>query len=138
MRIEVVDATGLPVPRGGTGRVRVRSPLAAHPGTVVTADLGYLDARGRLHLRGRDDGTVSCGGEIVHLTRVAAVLRTLLGVAAATVFPVDDPRFGHRVEAEVTLVDGAPHLGPEQVEAMRTAVRDRRGPHTVPRRVRLG
>jgi acyl-CoA synthetase (AMP-forming)/AMP-acid ligase II len=90
--IDLVDA------QDGVGRVRVRSPsvaAAALPaadselgdGTFLTADLGHLDANGRLHLVGRAADFVKIGARKVHTAEVERVIRDVPGVRDVVVFP---------------------------------------------------
>ncbi len=68
-----------------------------------TADLGELDAEGRLVVRGRADDMVISGGENVHPESVERVLRAQLGVRDALVFGVPDARLGQVVAALLVI-----------------------------------
>eukprot|EP00897_Mesotaenium_endlicherianum_P002608 jgi/Mesen1/2375/ME000156S01519 len=81
-----------------------RRVLDAH-GWLRTGDLGWIDAHGRLWLRGRRKDMVKSGGENVHASEVEGMLQTHPGVSAAAVVGLPDARLGERVAALVVLSD---------------------------------
>jgi len=110
------DGSGRPLPGvdlrvGDDGRIRVRGPmlmdryLPPQPtpidgdGWLTTADCGYVDDDGNLHVTGRADDTIVSGGENVDPREVEVALEGLPGVRAACVFGVADPVWGQVVAA---------------------------------------
>ncbi len=122
------DGSGSPLPGvqlhlGDDGRIRVRGPmlmdryLPPHPtpidrdGWLTTADRGYVDDAGNLHVTGRADDTIVSGGENVDPREVEVVLEGMPGVRAACVFGVADPVWGQVVAAAlVPERDAEPHI----------------------------
>ena len=72
-----------------------------------TGDLGYLDASGRLVVRGRADDVINTGGYKVVPGEVAAALSTCPGVSDVAVVGQPDPEWGERVIAVVVPADPA-------------------------------
>ncbi len=104
------------------GRVRLRGPVlltgyrTAHAPLVVptdaegwltTGDVGRWLDDGRLEVVGRADDVIISGGENVPAEAVAAALRTLPGLADATVVGRPDPEWGAVVTAVVVPTDPA-------------------------------
>ncbi|MEU9716872.1 SDR family NAD(P)-dependent oxidoreductase [Streptomyces sp. NPDC047976] len=98
--LRVVDpATGLDVPRGDEGEIRVDSPslmlgyhrapeateAAFHEGWYRTGDLGRLDADGFLTITGRLKELIIRGGENIHPAEIEDVIRAGEGIADAAV-----------------------------------------------------
>jgi O-succinylbenzoic acid--CoA ligase len=67
--------------------------------TFQTADLGQLDARGRLKVLGRRDAVIISGGEKINPLEVEAVLHATGEFADVAVIGVADPEWGERVVA---------------------------------------
>lgn len=97
--IELLD-----VDAEGAGRVRVRSASAAsgylpeegedgdtvlERGTFLTADVGRLDDRGRLHLLGRVGDVINVAGRKVYPAEVERVIRRIEGVREVAVVAVE-------------------------------------------------
>lgn len=74
-------------------------------GWFATADLGEIDASGRLRVTGRSDDVVISGGVNVSLPAVTAALRELDGVRDAVALGVPDDEWGARVVAFVVPSD---------------------------------
>jgi O-succinylbenzoic acid--CoA ligase len=129
----VDDAIGVPLPgvsitagrHDAPSRVVIRGPMCR--GSVTTADLGHVDARGWLHLAGRADDVIITGGENVHPLAVEDVVAEAPGVADACVVGVDDPRWGQRIVAMVVAEAGA------SLEPVIAYARSRLAPHQLPR-----
>jgi len=116
-----------PLPSGATGRIWFRSaacmrgygfppdvePPARHAGWFSTADLGALDASGRLTVVGRlDDRFKTAAGRLVDPDAIADALRRHPGVREVAVFPLDSARgilIGALVEGEPSVEAGALH-----------------------------
>jgi O-succinylbenzoic acid--CoA ligase len=97
-----------------------------------TGDLGYLDASGRLTVRGRSDGLINTGGYKVVPGEVAAALQDCPGVRDAAVLGQPDPEWGERVIAVVVPADPA---NPPTLELLRLHVRERLPRYAAPSRV---
>ncbi|MEJ2576399.1 MAG: AMP-binding protein, partial [Gammaproteobacteria bacterium] len=111
VRVEIVDDAGRPT--SGIGRIRITGPtvMAGYlnpgwsPGEGLvaggfnTSDLGYLDGRGHLHVRGRADEVIVSGGENVMPDQVEALLLGCAEVTDVGVLGVPDAVWGQRVAA---------------------------------------
>ena len=127
------------------GEVQVRGPTVcsglvpapAHPspftpdGWLRTGDLGWVDAAGRVEVRGRRDTVIVTGGEKVAPEEVEAALLAVPGVREALVFGIEDPVWGSLVAAAVVPVAGA-SLEPA---ALQEGVRGLLAPYKLPRRL---
>jgi acyl-CoA synthetase (AMP-forming)/AMP-acid ligase II len=135
-------------PVDGRGRVLARSPMLMRgywnlpeatrrafdaEGFLLTPDYGRLASDGTLHLLGRIDDVINCGGEKVSPDEVEEVLRTHPHVAAAAVVAAPDPAgiLGEIVRAVVVLRAGA-MLAAEELQRHAAASLE---PHKVPRLV---
>lgn len=128
--------------RAADGLLRVRTPFTA--GRELVTDRGTVDARGRVRVLGRADGSIASGGMIHQPAEVVRLLRAQRGVDTVRLRVVEDARLGARTVAEVTL---DPSLSPEDAAALqadalspaalRALVRDRLGAAAVPREVRF-
>ena len=116
------------VESGDTGLVAIHGPNlfsgywpdgAGGPGAdgwFRTADVGFLDADGDLHLVDRASDLVVVSGFTVYPREVEQVLGELPGVAEAAVVGVPDERSGQAVRAVLVLTPGA-ELSEQQVRA---------------------
>jgi len=123
-RVGILDEDGEPVPPGVVGQICVGNDMLFEGYTgggtnrryddlMVTGDVGYLDADGRLFVSGRDDDMIISGGENVFPRPVEELLLTLPEVADAAVIGVADREFGQRFAAYVV-----PHRGAVLTAAM--------------------
>ncbi|WP_028712889.1 AMP-binding protein [Paracoccus sp. J55] len=124
------------------GRIGVASPYLcegyAEPdlpppprrgGYLFTGDIGRLDARGSLFLRGRESRMVTVADQNLFLEDVEAALAAA-GAGLCAALAVPDARRGHAV---VAVVEGAED---EALAArLRRACRDGLGDHAAPRRI---
>jgi len=115
--IQVVGDDGVALAAGETGSIRLRVPwmpdaYAGNPqasaqrfrdGWFYPGDAGYLDAAGRLFVRGRSDGTINFGGVKVVPEEVEAVLIRHPGILDAVVTGVSDALAGEIPVAFVVL-----------------------------------
>lgn len=99
-------------------------------GEFVTADLGRMEADGRLTVLGRADDMINTGGEKVAPAEVAAVLETCPGVAEAAVIGQPDPEWGQRVTAVVVPADPA---APPALAVLRARVGEEIAAYAAPR-----
>ncbi|HEU5473810.1 MAG TPA: AMP-binding protein [Actinophytocola sp.] len=117
-RVGILDATGRPVPPGVVGRICVGNDMLfegytngttgeVHDQMMVTGDIGYLDADGRLFVSGRDDDMIVSGGENVFPRPLEELLLTLPGVLDVAVVGVPDREFGERFAAYIALRPGS-------------------------------
>jgi acyl-CoA synthetase (AMP-forming)/AMP-acid ligase II/uncharacterized protein YndB with AHSA1/START domain len=115
-RVGILDERGHPVPPGVVGRICVGNDMLFEGYTngttnevydrmMVTGDVGYLDADGRLFVAGRDDDMIVSGGENVFPRPLEELLLTLPGVLDAAVVGVPDPEFGQRFAAYIAVRD---------------------------------
>ncbi|MBG6092742.1 AMP-binding protein [Actinomadura viridis] len=141
-RVAILDERGEPVPAGTTGRIFAANelPFAGYTGgetketrdgMLSLGDLGHLDARGRLFVRGRDDDMIVSGGENVHAGAVEEAIALLPQVREVAVTGAPDPDFGQRPVAFVVVRPG----GELDADAVRAHVRDRMARYAVPRDV---
>jgi acyl-CoA synthetase (AMP-forming)/AMP-acid ligase II len=104
-----IASDGLPLATGEVGGVEVRSPATMRgywndpdataavldpEGWVRTGDLGFLDAGGYLHLRGRQSEMFIRGGYNVYPGEIEDLLATHPKVARAAILGVPDATFG--------------------------------------------
>jgi len=108
-------------------------PAVDAAGWLRTADLGRLDASGRLVVEGRRDDVVVTGGEKVWPEPVESCIRSLDGVVDVAVAGLPDDEWGQRV---VAWIVAAPGVVPT-LEDVRAAVREALPPWQAPREVRL-
>ncbi len=144
MQIKVLDADGLDLPPGRTGRIFVGSPLLFDgytgggakqviDGLMSTGDVGHFDGDGRLFIDGRDDDMIVSGGENVFPQEVEELLTAHGDVDDAAVFGVPDDEFGQRLSALVVPVSGAS----ASEEQLKSFVRERLARYKVPREIRF-
>lgn len=113
----IMGSDGTIQPAGETGEIVVRGPMimsgyldlpektaeAIVDGWLHTGDLGYMDENGYLFLRGRSRDVIITGGFNVYPNDVEEVLNQHPDVLSATVFGVDDPKWGEAVHAAIQL-----------------------------------
>ncbi|WP_232851532.1 AMP-binding protein [Nocardia acididurans] len=138
--IAIVGESGTVVPVGATGRVFVGNGMLfdgylnaadprRHEGLMDTGDLGYLDADGRLFVRGRGDEMIISGGEKVFPLAVEDALARLPHIREVAVIGVPDRDFGQRLAAFVV-----PRAGVDlDAELLRRYIRSRLSRFAVPR-----
>lgn len=76
-------------------------------GWYHTKDVGYLDERGYLYLRGRKDSLIISGGENIYPEEVSNVILKMPQVSEVAVYGVPDERWGEHVKASVVRMPGA-------------------------------
>ena len=118
--VGIMDANGAMRPPGEIGEIVVAGPLLMSgyldrpaetartmvDGWLHTGDLGLLDARGYLFIRGRLREVINSGGFKVYPGDVEASLARHPAVAECAVFGVDDPKWGEAVNAAVVVRPG--------------------------------
>ncbi len=76
-------------------------------GWLHTGDLGYVDSRGYLHLRGRSREVIITGGFNVYPVDVEDELSKHPAVHEAAVFGIDDEKWGEAVHTAIQLKPGS-------------------------------
>ena len=139
--LAIVDAAGIAVPEGTSGRIFVGGAMKFDGYTngddkerlgnlVSTGDVGYL-RNGLLFVEGRDDDMIVSGGENVFPSEVEELLHAHPAIADAVVVGAADDEFGQVLAAFVVRQDGA-ELTAQQVK---DHVRGELARHKVPRHV---
>ena len=119
--VGIMAPTGELLPNGETGEIVVRGPLVMNgyldrpemtaqtiiDGWLHTGDLGMIDERGYVYIRGRLRELINTGGFKVFPGDVEAVLAKHPAVAECSVFGVPDEKWGEAVYAAVRVADGA-------------------------------
>jgi len=119
--VGIMAPTGELVPNGDTGEIVVRGPLVMNgyldrpemtnqtivDGWLHTGDLGMIDQRGYVFIRGRLRELINTGGFKVFPGDVEASLAKHPAVAECSVFGVPDEKWGEAVHAAVRVADGA-------------------------------
>jgi acyl-CoA synthetase (AMP-forming)/AMP-acid ligase II len=74
-------------------------------GWFMTGDIGMLDERGRLYLRGRERDEINKGGAKIYPADVDAVVERFAQAKDVCTFALDDPTYGQNVGMAVVLDD---------------------------------
>ena len=145
-RLRIVDDHGNAVPNGTVGRIFVGNELQFEgytgdvpgkqviDGLMATGDVGYLDAKGRLFVSGRDDDMIVSGGENVFPKEVEDLLAGRDDIREVAVIGVDDEDFGQRLVAFIVPVDP---VDPPQEAALKAYVKQHLANFSVPRDVHV-
>jgi acyl-CoA synthetase (AMP-forming)/AMP-acid ligase II/NAD(P)-dependent dehydrogenase (short-subunit alcohol dehydrogenase family) len=142
VKIRILDAEGLELPQGKTGRIFVGNPMLFDgytgggtkemiDGLMSTGDVGHFDEDGRLFVDGRDDDMILSGGENVFPQEVEELIAGHDAVADAAVFGISDADFGQRLAAFVVLKPAASVTA----EALQAFVREHLARYKVPREI---
>ena len=91
---------------------------ALRDGLYHSGDLGLLDARGTLFIRGRRSELILRGGANVYPAEVERAIQEIPGVAGCAVLGIADRRLGQRVVAAVEPAPGANLRGEEILAAL--------------------
>ena len=102
-------------------------------GWLRTGDVGYLDERGYLFIKGRSKDVVITGGFNVYPSDVEDALAQHGDVAESVVFGIPDAHWGERVEAAVELKQGRQATA----EALREHVRAALGAVCTPKAIHI-
>lgn len=77
-------------------------------GWFLTGDLGFIDDRGYLYLRGRIRDEINRGGAKVYPADIEAVAEQFPGVNDLCCFPVEDPHYGQNIGLALVMDDRSP------------------------------
>lgn len=88
--------------KGYLGRDDLTDKVVAG-GWFVTGDIGMLDTRGRLYLRGREREEINKGGAKLFPSDVDAVVERFDGVGDVCTFAYPDPLYGENVGIAIVL-----------------------------------
>ena len=119
--VAIMDPAGQLLGTREVGDIVVRGPLVMDgyldrpdltaatiiDGWLHTGDLGLLDERGYLYIRGRLREVINSGGFKIYPGDVEVVLARHPAVAECCVFGVDDPKWGEAVHAAVRRAPNA-------------------------------
>ena len=139
-QVKVLDANGVPVAAGQSGRIFVGSGMTFEgytggggkqviAGLMSTGDIGHIDHSQRLFIEGRDDEMIVSGGENVFPGEVEELLKHHDSITDAAVVGVEDDEMGQRLAAFVVREPGS-SLSDQEV---RDYVRRRLARFKVPR-----
>ena len=135
-KVEVLSDEGKPVPRGEKGNIVIRLPLppgclptlwgdpegfrqsylSAYDGYYHTADGGYIDDEGYVHIMGRTDDVINVAGHRLSTGEMEELIGSHPAVAECAVVGIDDQLKGQLPIGLVVLKDGA-DAEPQDVEA---------------------
>ncbi len=97
----------------------VRVPL---PRPLRTRDVGWIDAAGRLHVRGRLDAMFISGGKNIHPEEIERALSAITGVRAACVVGAPDVKWGARPVAFIALAANTQWSAAQLAEHVRASL----------------
>jgi acyl-CoA synthetase (AMP-forming)/AMP-acid ligase II len=116
--------------QGYFGRDDLTRQVVSH-GWFLTGDIGILDERKLLYLRGRERDEINKGGTKVYPSDVDAAFETLGGVADVCAFAWQgDPLYGENVGVAIVLTAQSEN----QLRSIREAAAERLAAHQMPAR----
>lgn len=130
VHVEIVDETGVPVPRGQRGEIAVRGPQVmmgyykrpaetadvSRNGFHLTGDIGVMDEAGYVTIVDRKKDMIVTGGFNVFPAEVESVLYSHEAVLDCIVIGVPDEKWGEAIRALVQLKAGCV-AAPEELVA---------------------
>jgi fatty-acyl-CoA synthase len=126
-----VVTRGFHVMRGYYRNPAATSRAIDEQGWLRTGDLGMLDERGYLQIRGRTGDMIIRGGENVYPREIEEQLEQCPGITEAAVVGLPDDYYGEIVAAFVRL---APTAGPLDVATVTTTLRHHLTGYKIPAR----
>jgi fatty-acyl-CoA synthase len=147
VRVELLDDDGAAVPDGEVGEIAVRSRTvmngywkrpeetadALRDGWLHTGDMAVRDPDGFLHLVDRKKDMIVTGGFNVFPKEIEDVIGTAGTVSDVAVVGLPDNKWGESVTAFIVAKPGAV----VDVDAVAALVREKKGPHQVPKRFEI-
>ncbi|VWX63332.1 conserved hypothetical protein [Burkholderiales bacterium 8X] len=147
VELQVVDESGVEVPRGTTGEIVVRGPIvmkgywkkpaetaaAMQGGWFHTGDAAVMDQDGYVYIVDRLKDMIISGGENIYSTEVENAISLMPGVAEVAVIGIPDDKWGERVHAIVVPQAGAAITA----DAVQAWAREKIAGYKVPRSVEL-
>jgi fatty-acyl-CoA synthase len=109
-------------------------PLADSRGRFATGDLGFLDERGRVHLRGRTSTFIKRNGFRIDPFEIEALLSQQPGVGEVVVVGLPDPMAGERI---VACIEGARSAGELDTRGLLHLCRQQLSVTKVPQEIRI-
>jgi fatty-acyl-CoA synthase len=145
--VELLDDAGNPVPDGAVGEISVRSRVvmngywdrpdetaeALRGGWLHTGDMAMRDPDGFLHVVDRKKDMIVTGGFNVYPKEVEDILGQAASVSDVAVVGLPDEKWGESVTAFVVAKPGAT----VDIDLLAALVRERKGPHQVPKRIEI-
>jgi acyl-CoA synthetase (AMP-forming)/AMP-acid ligase II len=146
VEVAVVQESGVPVPVGDRGLIRVRGPQVGGEyldsatgvdldGWLATGDIGFVDGSGYLFVEGRADDVIIKGGENLSPSEIEDALLRHRAVQAAVVVGVPHQEWGESVAAAVVLVPHPDDTDEEIAEELAVWVRQSLGSLKTPSRI---
>lgn len=99
-------------------------------GWFMTGDIGVLDDRGRLYLRGRERDEINKGGTKIYPSDIDAVVERFDRASDVCAFALDDPIYGQSVGMAVVLTD----RGDDAIRALHEWMKSHLADHKLPSR----
>jgi len=103
---------------------------AVRDGWFMTGDIGLLDERGRLLLRGRERDEINKGGMKIYPSDIDAVVERFERAKDVCAFALDDPIYGQNVGMAVVLTDQQD----ETISALHAQMSSQLAEHKMPSR----
>jgi acyl-CoA synthetase (AMP-forming)/AMP-acid ligase II len=103
---------------------------AVRDGWFMTGDIGSIDDRGRLLLRGRERDEINKGGMKIYPSDIDAVVERFERAKDVCAFPIDDSIYGQSVGLAVVLADQAK----ETIRALHAQMSAQLAEHKMPSR----
>jgi long-chain acyl-CoA synthetase len=143
--VEIVDPSGVEVPRGVVGEVRVRGPnvmlgywnkpeetaAALRGGWMYTGDAAYMDEEGFVYIVDRLKDMIVTGGENVYSAEVENAVAKHPAIGQCAVIGIPDEKWGEAVHAIVILKDGQRASARAIIDHCRTLIAGYKCPRSI-------
>jgi acyl-CoA synthetase (AMP-forming)/AMP-acid ligase II len=135
IEVRIVDDSGAVVGPDTPGEIQIRGDQVSGEyvgteskvdadGWLHTGDRGWLDVEGYLFCEGRADDTIIRGGENIAPAEIEDALLQHPAISVAAVVGLDDPQYGEKIAAMISMRAGVDEV---DVEHVREWVRERLG-----------